>query len=105
MTWTDFYLICFVVGLLLSVLSLVLGDLHLHIHLPFHIHFGNFDLGGGHTNGAGGHAGGGFPAINFGTVTTFLAWFGGIGYLLTRHSNLYAMAALGVAIIGGLVGA
>src|SRR4051794_19429253 len=107
MTWTDFYLICFVVGLLLSLLSLVLGDLHLHIHLPFHIHFGNLDFGGVHSHGmAGAHGGaGGFPAINFGTVTTFLAWFGGIGYLLTRHSNLYAMTALGVAIIGGLVGA
>jgi len=29
MTWADFYLICFVVGLLLSVLALVVGDLHM----------------------------------------------------------------------------
>jgi membrane protein implicated in regulation of membrane protease activity len=106
MTWSDFYLICFLVGLLLSVVSLVLGDLHFHPHFPFHIHFGGFDLGGADVHGpAGVHGHGGMPAINFGTITTFLAWFGGIGYLLTRHSDLYTVAALGVAILGGLAGA
>ena len=108
MTWSDFYLICFIVGLLLSVFSLVLGDLHLHLHLPFHFHFGHFDFGGMHADvpqGSAGHvASGQLPVINFGTITAFLAWFGGIGYLLTRHSQLYALTALGISIIGGLVG-
>lgn len=105
MTWSDFYLICFVVGLLLSALSFVLGNLHLHIHLPFHFHFGHFDFGAPQAHGPAGAHGGGLPAINFGTITAFLAWFGGIGYLLTRHSNLYALTALGVAILGGFLGA
>jgi membrane protein implicated in regulation of membrane protease activity len=106
MTWTDFYLICFVVGILLSVLSLVLGDLHLHLHLPFHFHFGHLSFGAPHapSPGAPHGIGGDFPAINFGTITAFLAWFGGIGYLLTRHSHLYAFTALGISILGGLVG-
>ena len=87
MTWTDFYLICFVVGLMLSVLSLLLGDMHLHLHLPFHLHFGGLHIGSPH--GAHVPSAGQLPVINLGTITAFLAWFGGIGYLLTRHSNLY----------------
>lgn len=105
MTWTDFYLTCFVVGLLLSVLSLILGDLH--FHLPFHLHLGDFDFGTPHAPHAAGALHGahtGLPAVNFGTITAFLAWFGGIGYLLTRHSHLYAFTALGISILGGLVG-
>jgi membrane protein implicated in regulation of membrane protease activity len=106
MTWADFYLICFVVGLLLSVLALVIGDLHMHLHFPFHIHLGHFDVGAPSApHAAGGHAGGAeLPVLNFGTITAFLAWFGGIGYLLTRHSQLYAFTALGIAIAGGFAG-
>jgi membrane protein implicated in regulation of membrane protease activity len=105
MTWADFYLTCFVVGLLLSVLSLVLGDLHMHLHLPFHFHFGHFDFGGPHAPHAGTAVGGPeLPAINFGTITAFLAWFGGIGYLLTVHSHLYAFTALAISTFGGFIG-
>ena len=106
MTWSDFYLVCFLVGLLLTVLSLVLGDLHLHLHLPFHIHFGGVHIGGPHGGAAGPHAASGeLPAFNLGTVTAFLAWFGGTGYLLTKHSSLMGMSALLLSILGGLVGA
>ncbi len=35
MTWSDFYLLCFLVGFLLSVLSFLAGAVHLH--LPFKI--------------------------------------------------------------------
>jgi membrane protein implicated in regulation of membrane protease activity len=35
----------------------------------------------------------------------FLAWFGGIGYLLTRHSALGRWADLAIAILVGLFGA
>ncbi len=108
MTWADFYLVCFLVGLLLTVLSLVLGDLHLHLHLPFHIHFGDVHIGGPHVphGAAGPHAAGGqLPAFNLGTLTAFLAWFGGTGYLLTKHSSLMGMSALLLSMLGGLVGA
>jgi membrane protein implicated in regulation of membrane protease activity len=106
MTWLNFYLFCFVVGLLLTLLSIVLGDVHFHVHLPFDLHFGHVDFGHvdvGH--GAGhAHAGGNLPFVNFGTITAFLAWFGAGGYLATKHSHLFALGALGVAGISGLLG-
>ena len=40
MTWSDFYLLCFLVGFSLSVLSFLAGAVHIHLpfkmHLPFH---------------------------------------------------------------------
>jgi membrane protein implicated in regulation of membrane protease activity len=100
MSWADFYLICFVLGFALSVLSL-LGSLHLH--LPhFHIH-----MGGGHAHAP--HAGGidasEIAPINFGTVSAFLAWFGGVGYLLARYSTFWFLLGFGIACASGLVGA
>ena len=45
------------------------------------------------------------PFLNFGTITAFLAWFGGAGYLLTRYSSLVVAGVLTLAIVAGLVGA
>jgi membrane protein implicated in regulation of membrane protease activity len=45
------------------------------------------------------------PLFNFGTVTAFLAWFGGVGYLLTRHTHLYAVAAIALSSLAGVAGA
>lgn len=50
MNWELFYLICFVIGFVFSVLSFLAGTLHLP--LPKHFHFGGMGHGG-----AGGHAG------------------------------------------------
>jgi membrane protein implicated in regulation of membrane protease activity len=99
MTWADFYLLCFVLGFVLSLLSL-LGSLHLH--LPhFHLH-----LGGTHAHAFHGtaHAGEVAP-VNFGTIAAFLAWFGGTGYLFARFSSFWFLIALGIAAASGLVGA
>jgi membrane protein implicated in regulation of membrane protease activity len=101
MTWSDFYLLCFLVGFSLSVLSFLAGAVHLHLplkwHLPFH---------GGHHGAGGGLAKGGVHIswFNASTVLAFLAWFGGAGYLLTKHSNLIATVSLGIAIAAGLTG-
>jgi len=102
MTWSDFYLICFLLGLALSLLSLVSGiaRLHLpHIHLHFH--------GVPHAPAPGGHGGQGegLPWLNFGKITAFLAWFGGTGYLLEHYYSVWFVAALGVATLSGLGGA
>jgi membrane protein implicated in regulation of membrane protease activity len=43
--------------------------------------------------------------VNFSTLMTFLAWFGGAGYLLTRYSDLWPIAALLAAIGVGWAGA
>jgi membrane protein implicated in regulation of membrane protease activity len=108
MNLTDFYLVCFLVGVVLSVLTFILGNLNLHIHLPFHMHL----PGMGHAPHVhlphGGHASAvnaDLPFINFGTITAFLAWFGGVGYLLSRHSNMMAFLALLLSFLAGVGGA
>lgn len=103
MTWSDFYLFCFIVGFSLSVLSFLAGAVH--IHLPFRLHLpfqGGHHAGGLHSSGHA-HAGGHFSWFNASTLLAFLAWFGGTGYILTKYSNLVAIAALGLASLAGLV--
>ena len=114
MTWSDFYLLCFMVGFSLSVLSFLAGAIHIHLpfrlHLPFHggHHAGGFHSGG-HAHGASSakgastHAHGHFSWFNASTMLAFLAWFGGTGYILTKYSNLVAVASLGLATLAGLV--
>ena len=97
-----FYLVCFLVGVALSVVSFVGASLHFpHLHLP-HGHAQMPHVGGGGPPGAARSAE--FPFFNFATLTAFLAWFGGTGYLLTRHSTLLVAAILLIAIAVGLLG-
>lgn len=109
MTVQNLYLICFTVGFLLSVLSFVFGNLHLHLpHVHFHLgHVPHVPHAPGAPHAGGGHGpmGAELPVINFGTITAFLAWFGAIGYLLTRYSSWMATISLLVAIFGGMIGA
>jgi membrane protein implicated in regulation of membrane protease activity len=102
MTWSDFYLLCFLVGFSLSVLSFLAGAVHLH--LPFKMHL---PLHGAHHGGAsashGGLKGGTHISwFNASSAMAFLAWFGGTGYLLTRHSHLLAVISLLLATVAGL---
>lgn len=97
MTWPDFYLICFLLGFGLSVVTLLGGALH--AHLP-DLHFHDFDFG----HADAGHSDGASP-FNLGTVSAFLAWFGGTGYLLSRYYGVWYLAALGVATVSGVGGA
>jgi len=99
MTWSAFYLICFVVGFGLSALSFLFGSVHLH--LP-HVHFGH-GVHLGHAHGGGNSASA--PWFNLGTVAAFLAWFGGTGYLLLEHYNVWFGVALVVSTLSGLGGA
>jgi membrane protein implicated in regulation of membrane protease activity len=39
--------------------------------------------------------------FNASTILAFLAWFGGVGYILTKHSHLMATAILGFALLAG----
>lgn len=111
MTWSDFYLICFAVGFLFSLLSFVAGGLNVHGHWP-HVHGLHFDSGGTHApvgNGPVAHAHPGasqsVSPFNFFTIAVFLAWFGGTGYLLTRYSTIVFALALAISTAVGLVGA
>ena len=95
MTWENFYLATFLIGFLLSALSVFAGA----VHLP-HFH------GHGHGHGmAKGGGKGGVSFFNFGTFAAFLCWFGGIGYLLQRYSTIWVYLGLMIAIMGGLGGA
>jgi membrane protein implicated in regulation of membrane protease activity len=93
MIWADFYLVCFLIGLILSTLSFVFGHAHLHI-----------GHGHGHVHAHGG-AKGGVSFFNFGTATAFLAWFGGAGFLMTRYSSVWVWLSLAAAVASGLAGA
>jgi len=128
MTWSDFYLICFAVGFCFSFFSFVFGSSRFgKLHLP---HFHGHGVGHlltvhgpvAHGPVAGGHATAHGPAatqvqgpthaargasvspLNPPSIATFLAWFGGTGYLLTRFSALWVGLALVLAVIAGLVG-
>ena len=43
--------------------------------------------------------------FNFITLTAFLAWFGGTGYLITRFSSIWFALGLMIAMAAGLFGA
>jgi len=115
MNWESFYLICFLVGLGLSALSLfgVLGHFGGHVHFPHaaHIHVPHAV----HAAGAG-HSGTAGPSINGASVPQnvpwwnafslmiFLCWFGAAGYLLTRYGSFVALVVLVLAAVCGLAG-
>ena len=132
MTWASFYLICFLVGFVLSVISLLSGMIHLpHFHAHLHLphgggHGGGLHAPGPHAGGLAGHgaAGAGHAAgapgaakagaragstelspFNFISLMAFLAWFGGTGYLLSEYSRLWFALGLIIATFSGLGGA
>jgi len=103
MTWTDIYLICFIVGFSLTVISALSGVFHLHLPGMHHGH-------GGHA----GHVHGGLHGhvdltqismFNFGTIAAFLTWFGGVGYLLSKYTGLLFWVAFSLSTVGGIAGA
>lgn len=96
MSWEAFYLICFAIGFVFSLISVLSGGLHghlTHFHDAGHLH--------------GGHMGdhGGVSPLNASTISAFLAWFGGVGYLLSRYSSVLALLAFGLAAAAGVTGA
>jgi len=111
MNWSEIYLFCFIVGFSLSVLSFLAGAVH--IHLPFKMHF---PFHGAH-HGAGGHAhtggakggtvkGGGHVSwFNASTAMAFLAWFGGLGYILSAYSQFVGLVVLAIAALAGIFAA
>jgi hypothetical protein len=89
------YLVCFVLGLVLSLLSLFSGGGRLHIgHV--HFHGGHFHSGPAHATGT--H----LPAVNGFTLAAFLCWFGGAGYLLDNYSAVVTPLILLLAVLAGL---
>ncbi len=92
MNWETFYLTCFVVGLVLSVLSFAGGFGHLHL--------GNLHIGHSHSiHTHSGHV----SRFNVFAMMAFLCWFGGAGYLLSRRHSIAVSAVLLVAVMSGLI--
>ena len=100
MSWSDVFLFCFLVGTTLSVLSFLAGAVHLdlpfkvhmHLHLPhLHAHHGAAHGGGPHISW-----------FNATTVLAFLAWFGGVGYLMTKYSHVETLLIVGIATGAGM---
>ena len=101
MTWESFYLVCFFVGLFLTIASFVLGahmHLPLHVHLPFHVHLPHMHVA--HDARAAG-----ISPLNLTTLLTFLTWFGGAGYLITHYRSGAAGLAFAAALVLGFFGA
>jgi membrane protein implicated in regulation of membrane protease activity len=125
--WADFYLVCFAVGFCFSFFSFLFGGARTgRLHLPhFHGQVGGAHLpsasgpvahgpvghgqvaGDAHAAADGSHAqpSGGVSPFNFVTLTAFLAWFGGTGYLLTRYSGLWVGFGLLASAVSGLLAA
>ena len=125
-TWANFYLDMFRGRFLPEFFSFVFGGSRTgRLHLPhFHGHVGGAHLpaaGAGHGPVTTGHApvatdasvaasnahaqrGGGVSPFNFVTLTAFLAWFGGAGFLLTRYSGLWVGFGLLASATSGLIG-
>jgi len=102
MNWELFYMGCFIAGFLFTALSFLSGTLHLHLHFPH----GHFHIGahGGVHGGARGH-GTHFAFANPISIAVFLAWFGGVGYLLVHLRHIWIFAGLALAALAGLTGA
>src|SRR5215203_1079636 len=120
MNWTDVYLFCFLFGFFFSLASVISGHLHLDLHGHGHSgggvpngHGGHDGFQHGHAHhshahqGHGGHDGGRaeLPIFNMGTLSAFLAWFGGTGYLATHYYGAWFLTAFGFAVVAGLIGA
>jgi len=120
MTWETFYLICFLAGLMLSVVTLLGGMGHFggHVHIPHvshvpsvpHVHVphaphlphttGVSHPTGGSTQGGGANV----PWWNGFSIMIFLCWFGAAGYLLTRYGTFVAGVVLALAAVCGVAG-
>jgi uncharacterized membrane protein len=105
-----FYFVCFLAGLMLSVVSLLGGMGHFgghvhvpHVHLP-HVHVPHApNLAHSHM-GQGAQGASTVPWWNGFSTMIFLCWFGAAGYLLTKYGTFVTGAVLVLAAIAGVAG-
>jgi membrane protein implicated in regulation of membrane protease activity len=94
-----FYFGVFIIGFALCALSFVFGAAGHWFGDGF---LGHGGAGHGHAHAADGD---GLPLLNFGTVTAFMTWFGGVGFLLSAYSSVVAALTAGIAMLAGVGGA
>jgi membrane protein implicated in regulation of membrane protease activity len=100
----SFFLGCFAFGLAFTVASFLMGafggghGVHLH----------GLDALGGHGGDAAGDTGtdrgAGLSPFNLSTISAFLTWFGGAGYLLERYSSFTGVLIVMLSTAAGVVG-
>jgi membrane protein implicated in regulation of membrane protease activity len=98
---SSLFLGCFSFGLLFTVATFLLGSVG-SLHLP-HLFGTSTHAGTGPSGHHGGTSAG--AVVNPSTLSAFLMWFGGAGYLLTRYSPLAAISITLLATGTGIVGA
>jgi membrane protein implicated in regulation of membrane protease activity len=102
---TSFFVGCFAFGLLFTLVTFLLGafggtDSHGTAHGLMS------GLTGSHTSAhAHGQSANGVSPFSLSTLSAFLTWFGGAGYLLTRYSPFAALAVALTALVFGVIGA
>lgn len=113
------FLVCFLVGLSMTVISLLfgaghIGGLHLGHDAGGHggevVHQGPVAHSAQHLDHAGQAMHTHSPAhdllafVNFTTIMTFVTWFGGVGYLIAHYSTAGAVVSVLVAVAAGIGG-
>ena len=113
MNWETFYLVCFLAGLMLSLVSLLGGMGHFggHVHVPHVGHVPHLPHGvasvshaAGGASSASSSGGPEVPWWNAFSIMIFLCWFGAAGYLLTKYGSFVAGVVVVLAAICGLAG-
>jgi membrane protein implicated in regulation of membrane protease activity len=101
MTHSNWYLLCFVFGFVWSIAAVLLGSFHVHghVHAGAHDHGFHVTKGSGHSSADSKLWG---DLLNVNSVAIFLAWFGGCGYLMSRHSGWAIVAVLFISALAGL---
>lgn len=100
----DLYLFCFAIGTVWTVATTFLGTMHVsHGHSAHAAHAPH----AGHDYRLHSHGLNQWMTmvVNPNSLAIFLAWFGGIGYLLTRHTGLAFWIDLTLSVLFGLLGA
>jgi membrane protein implicated in regulation of membrane protease activity len=87
-----FYIICFWVGLILTLITTLFGGHGSHT-LQMDV-----EMDSGHSSQGHGHS-----PINFTTILAFLTGFGGTGYILLKYNGLSGILILLIALGIGLV--
>ncbi len=113
MNIADLFLGCFVFGLLWSLAAVLLGGLHMGGHHSggghgLHLHSHSAHVGHGTGGAKGGRISHGNAwsqhFLNFHTLAIFLAWTGGCGYLMTRHTTFGLWIVLSLSCAVGVLG-
>lgn len=115
MTWEQFYLVCFGVGLVLSVVFLLTGALHIHLPGKLAVHHPGLHsaapkvkvhaASSPNSHETAAHGMTHVSPFNLFSIMAFLAWFGGTGFLLTHYYSFFAWTAFALASLSGAIAA